>query len=171
VKKTNTNKGVGRSSLMHVGRRVDYAVRALAYLAAQPPDRVVPKVEIEEKQDIPTHYLSKIMKDLVASGLVHSHVGPKGGFRLARPAREITLRAVYESVEGPLVLMQCVEQGKAFCDYFGVCTQNSVWEKIQALVLNYLATVSVDEIVDREGLRERLVNTQAALLNPIQQIQ
>jgi Rrf2 family protein len=152
---------------MHVGRRVDYAVRALAYLAAQSSGRVVPRVEIGERQDIPSHFLSKIMKDLVASGLVRSHIGARGGFSLARPAQEITLKAVYESVEGPLVLMQCVDQGKAYCDYFGACTQQSVWEKAQGLVLNYLGTVSVAQIMDHEGLRERLVHVQTDFLRAL----
>jgi len=63
---------------MNVGRRVDYAVRALTYLAGQRPGEVIARTEIEKKQDIPSHYLSKIIKDLVASGLVHSQVGSKG---------------------------------------------------------------------------------------------
>ncbi|MCH7569676.1 MAG: Rrf2 family transcriptional regulator, partial [Deltaproteobacteria bacterium] len=76
---------------MNVGRRVDYAVRALSYLAAQASVRVVGSKEITEKQDIPLHYLSKIMKDLVGAGLVKSHLGGKGGFSVARPANMITL--------------------------------------------------------------------------------
>ncbi len=74
----NPKKENERSSLMHVGRRVDYAIRALAYLASQPPGKIVPKAEIEKMQDIPSHYLSKIMKDLVDHGLVHSQLGAKG---------------------------------------------------------------------------------------------
>ena len=73
-----------RSSLMNIGRKVDYAVRALSYLAAQPQPWVIGSKEIAQRQDIPTHYMSKIMKDLAAAGLVHSHVGRKGGFSLAR---------------------------------------------------------------------------------------
>src|SRR5688572_6308278 len=91
-----------RSSLMNVGRRVDYAVRALSYLAGQPAGKVISRVDIEEKQGIPSYYLSKIMKDLVSGGLVHSHVGSKGGFSLARPPQAITLKQVYETVERPL---------------------------------------------------------------------
>jgi DNA-binding IscR family transcriptional regulator len=62
---------------MNAGRRVDYAVRALAYLGGQPAGKAVSRAEIEKKQDIPSHYLSKIMKDLVVGGLVHSHIGSK----------------------------------------------------------------------------------------------
>src|SRR3989338_476056 len=98
-----SNVGTERSSLMNVGRRVDYAVRALSYLAGQPPGNVISRAKIEKKQDIPSHYLSKIMKDLVAGGLVQSHTGSKGGFSLARPAETINIKKDYENVERPIV--------------------------------------------------------------------
>ena len=100
-----------RSSLMNVGRRVDYAVRALSFLAGQPAGPIVSRTEIEKSQDIPSFYLSKIMKDLVAGGLVHSHIGSKGGFTLAKIAGAITIKDIYETVERPLVLMECLETG------------------------------------------------------------
>lgn len=144
-----------RSSLMNVGRRVDYAVRALAYLAAQAPDRVIGSREIIQKQDIPSHYLSKIMKDLVANGLVKSHVGCRGGFSLAKPADAISLKEVYEAVEKPLVLMECLDKKVLSCPYDAVCTQISVWERAQRLLTNYLAGVSLGSIADESGLTRR----------------
>lgn len=146
---------MGRSSLLQVGRRVDYAVRALAYLAGQPPEKIVGKAEIEKSQDIPSHYLSKIMKDLVAGGFVNSHVGSKGGFRLAKASQEISIKEIYECVEGPLVLMQSVVKGEEYCLYYSACTQISIWAKAQNLLAGYLSKVSIADIADRQGLRER----------------
>ncbi len=142
---------------MNVGRRVDYAVRALIYLAGQPPGKIVSRADIEEKQGIPSYYLSKIMKDLVEGGLVQSHVGSRGGFSLARAPERISLKDVYEIVERPLVLMECLEKGRDFCSYCSVCTQISIWEKAQILLGNFLAGVSVGDIADGQGLEERLV--------------
>jgi Rrf2 family protein len=153
-------KKMERSSLMNVGRRVDYAVRALSYLAAQPQGQVVSRVDIEKKQDIPPYYLSKIMKDLVAGGLVRSHIGSKGGFTLARPAETISIREIYETVERPIVLMECLKRGKDYCSYCDVCTQRSIWERAQSLVANFLSGVSVSDIADRQGLRQRLAGYQ-----------
>jgi Rrf2 family protein len=150
------NNRAERSSLMNVGRRVDYAVRALSYLAGQQDGRVVSRAEIEQNQAIPPSYLSKIMKDLVAGGLVKSHIGSKGGFTLARGPKEISLKAVYEAVERPLVLMDCLEQGEQYCSYCGVCTQRSVWDNVQSLVADYLARVSIHDIADPRGLKHRL---------------
>jgi Rrf2 family iron-sulfur cluster assembly transcriptional regulator len=150
-----------RSSLMNVGRRVDYAVRALSYLAGQSPGKIISRVDIEEKQGIPSYYLSKIMKDLVAGGLVQSHIGSKGGFSLARPPQAISIKEVYETVERPLTLMECLDKGEKYCSYCGVCTQRSVWDNVQNLVADYLGKVSIRDIADPDGLTRRLSASRA----------
>jgi Rrf2 family protein len=145
-----------RSSLMNVGRRVDYAVRALSFLAGQPQGKIVSRADIEKSQDIPSFYLSKIMKDLVAGGLVQSHIGSKGGFTLAKAAETISIKEIYEAVERPLVLMECLEKGVNYCSYCAVCSQKSIWEEAQHVLINFLAGVSIAAIADRQGLKGRL---------------
>ncbi len=152
---------------MNVGRRVDYAVRALSYMAAQEPGRVIGSKEITEKQDIPSHYLSKIMKDLVAAGLINSQVGCRGGFSLARPANMITLKQVYEAVEKPLILMECLDKRELYCRYDSVCTQISVWDRAQSLLANFLAGISIESIADEEGLRGRFAQKGSGLQRPV----
>ncbi|HEU5465094.1 MAG TPA: Rrf2 family transcriptional regulator [Candidatus Binatia bacterium] len=141
---------------MNVGRRVDYAVRALSYLAGQPEGKVISRSDIEKSQDIPSFYLSKIMKDLVAGGLVRSHIGSKGGFTLAKRPGAISIKDVYETVERPLVLMECLEKGPSYCSFCAVCLQKSVWEKAREVLANFLAGVSIAEIADGDGLKRRL---------------
>lgn len=142
---------------MNVGRRVDYAVRALSFLAGQPSGAIVSRSDIEKSQDIPSFYLSKIMKDLVAGGLVQSHIGSKGGFTLAKPAGAITIKDIYETVERPLVLMECLEQGASYCSFCAVCTQKSIWEEAQSVLANFLAGVSIADIADRQGMKGRMI--------------
>jgi Rrf2 family protein len=140
---------------MNVGRRVDYALRALCYLAAL-PDRVVTRSEIQKKQDVPLPFLSKILRGLVEAGLLASVPGARGGFRLGRPAEAISVREVYECVEGGLSLIDCVEQRESFCRFASVCTQRDVWRGAQQVLVDYLDRVSIGEIADRQGLVERL---------------
>ena len=144
---------------MNVGRRVDYAVRALSYLAGQTDGLVVSRTDIEKSQDIPSFYLSKIMKDLVAGGLVQSHIGSKGGFTLAKAASAISIKDVYETVERPLVLMECLDKGADYCSFCAVCLQKSIWQEAQSVLANFLAGVTIASIADRQGLKERLVRT------------
>jgi Rrf2 family protein len=142
---------------MNIGRRVDYAVRALSYLAGQPAGKIVSRADIEKSQDIPSFYLSKIMKDMVTAGLVQSHIGSKGGFTLAKGAGAISIKDVYEAVERPLVLMECLERGVNYCSYCAVCSQKSVWEEAQEVLASFLAGVTVAKIADRQGLKGRLL--------------
>jgi Rrf2 family iron-sulfur cluster assembly transcriptional regulator len=145
-----------RSSLMNIGKRVDYAVRALSYLAAQPPNHAVSRREIQLKQDVPAHFLSKIMKRLESGGLVQSYMGARGGFALKKPAAEVNLKEIYECLEGPLMLMGCLEEKERACRYCVVCSQISVWHEAQRLLANYLAGVSLQHVADKSGLREEL---------------
>jgi Rrf2 family protein len=144
---------------MNVGRRVDYAVRALSYLAGQTDGRVISRTDIEKSQDVPSFYLSKIMKDLVAGGLVRSHIGSKGGFTLAKAASAISIKDVYETVERPLVLMECLDKGTDYCSFCAVCLQKSIWQEAQSVLANFLAGVTIASIADRQGLNERLGRT------------
>jgi Rrf2 family protein len=145
-----------RSSLMNIGKRVDYALRALSYLAAQAPDCPVSRREIQAKQDIPAHFLSKIMKRLESGGFVQSYMGARGGFTLKRSPEEINLKEVYECLEGPLTLMGCLEEKERACRYCSVCSQISIWHEAQRILGNYLAGVSLQHIAHRSGLREEL---------------
>jgi Rrf2 family protein len=97
------------------------------------------------------------MKDLVSGGLVESHVGSKGGFTLAKAANTISIKEVYETVERPLVLMECLEKGTSYCSYCSVCSQKSIWEEAQNILADFLAGVSIEDIADRQGLKVRLV--------------
>ncbi len=153
---TPVRLNVHRSSIMNVGRRVDYAIRALCYLAAQPPERVIPRSEIQRRQNIPPHFLSKILRALVGAGFLASVPGARGGFRLGRPAAQISVRAVYEGVEGRLSLIECVDRREGFCCFASVCTQIDVWSGAQELLGNYLDNISIGDIADRKGLVQRL---------------
>lgn len=158
-----------RSSLMNVGKRVDYALRALCYLAAQPAGHIVPRGDIQAHQAVPPHFLSKILRGLVEGGFLDSVPGSRGGFRLSRPPAEITIRAVYECVEGHLSLIACVQHHDCvhdhddFCCFSPVCTQRAVWAGAQQVLLDYLDGITIGRIVDQHGLVQRL---QRARRNP-----
>ena len=121
-----------RASLMNVGREVDYAVRALSYMAVALRSGVpTRRAEIGQAQAIPRHYLAKILRKAVDGGLVESGVGPRGGFWLARDPARISLRDVYECINGPMCLVECLAEkpagGPLICDFEEVCPQAGVW--------------------------------------------
>jgi Rrf2 family protein len=87
---------------MRISAKVDYAVRAAVELAAATDDKPVKAERIATAQGIPLNFLENILGELRHSGIVRSHRGAEGGFRLARPATELTVADIIRAVEGPL---------------------------------------------------------------------
>jgi Rrf2 family protein len=87
---------------MRISAKVDYAVRAAIELAGAGDDQLTKADAIAHAQDIPPKFLENILGDLRQGGLVRSQRGAEGGYRLARPAEEITLADIIRVVEGPM---------------------------------------------------------------------
>jgi Rrf2 family protein len=88
---------------MRISAKADYAVRAAAELAAAiDDDRPVKAERIATNQGIPLNFLENILGELRHAGLVRSQRGAEGGFRLAKPANQITVADVIRAVDGPL---------------------------------------------------------------------
>ncbi len=87
---------------MRVSAKADYALRALIEIARQDDDAISAE-EIGRRQDIPHGFLQAILADLRRADIVSSQRGQAGGWRLARPASQLTIAAVIRAVEGPLM--------------------------------------------------------------------
>jgi Rrf2 family protein len=87
---------------MRISAKVDYAVRAAIELAVADEGQLTKADAIAQAQDIPPKFLENILGDLRQGGLVRSQRGAEGGYRLARPAAEITVADVIRVVEGPM---------------------------------------------------------------------
>jgi Rrf2 family protein len=87
---------------VRISAKADYAVRAAVELAAAADERPVKAERIATAQDIPLNFLENILGELRHSGIVRSHRGADGGFRLAKPAEKITVADIIRAVEGPL---------------------------------------------------------------------
>jgi Rrf2 family protein len=87
---------------MRISAKADYAVRAMVELAASADEKPVKAERIATAQGIPLNFLENILGELRHAGLVRSHRGAEGGFRLARDASLINVADVIRAVEGPL---------------------------------------------------------------------
>jgi Rrf2 family protein len=87
---------------VRVSAKTDYAIRAALELAAAPDDKPVKGERIATAQAIPLRFLENILMQLRHAGLVDSRRGADGGYRLARPAAEVTLADVIRAIDGPL---------------------------------------------------------------------
>lgn len=87
---------------MHISAKAEYAMRALLTLAADADQRAHTAERLASAQSLPVKFLENILVDLRRGGLVRSQRGADGGYRLARPASEITAADVLRLVDGPL---------------------------------------------------------------------
>jgi Rrf2 family protein len=87
---------------MRISAKVDYAVRAAVELAAASGEKPVKAERIANAQDIPLNFLENILGELRHAGIVRSHRGADGGFRLAKGAEDVTVADIIRAVEGPL---------------------------------------------------------------------
>ncbi len=87
---------------MRISAKADYAVRAAVELAGAEGERPIKAERIATAQGIPLNFLENILSELRHAGIVRSHRGAEGGFRLAKAPQEITVADVIRAVEGPL---------------------------------------------------------------------
>jgi Rrf2 family protein len=88
--------------MFHVSAKLDYAVRAVARLAAADPSRLVKSDEIAQAELIPLRFLLNILTELRHARIVRSHRGSDGGYQLARDPADITVADVVRAVGGGL---------------------------------------------------------------------
>jgi Rrf2 family transcriptional regulator, iron-sulfur cluster assembly transcription factor len=130
---------------LQLTRGGEYAVRAMTYLARFPEGHVAALHEIGRAQDIPESFLAKILQSLVHAGLAVSQRGARGGFALARPAAEITMRDVIEAVDGPVSLNQCVLWPED-CPRSHDCEAHKAWARAQTQMMDVLGTVTMQSL-------------------------
>jgi Rrf2 family protein len=87
---------------MKLTRASNYAVHAVAYIAQQKHDRPIASHHIAKARNIPERFLLKVLKPLVSVRVLTSIKGPSGGYRLAKPATQISLLEVIEAVDGQI---------------------------------------------------------------------
>ena len=92
--------------MLRVTKLTDYATVVLTVLAARPGE-VLSATELAEFTGLEPPTVSKVLKPLAQAGLVEGLRGVRGGYRLTRPAIEISLFEVVEAMEGPLALTEC----------------------------------------------------------------
>src|SRR5512137_1350980 len=134
--------------VLRISRKIDYAIRAMIYLASIPEGTVVPFREIGKKMQVPEDFLAKILKTLVDQGIVRSTRGPHGGYRLARPADSINVLEVIEAAEGPIAVNVCLDDDDA-CSRQHVCAMTAVWREGQERMLEVFRRTPLSTLADR----------------------
>lgn len=132
---------------MHMTLEADYAVRIVDFLAVA--DMKKDARSISDETHVPLRFALKILRKLVADSIIISYKGAHGGYKLAKPAEEITLRQVLESVEGPYMISRC-QQNEYCCTHTVSCRFHEIYNEVSELVRDKLESYTFANIKEHK---------------------
>jgi FeS assembly SUF system regulator len=131
--------------VIRLSRLADYGIVIMTHMA-RAPERQQTAPEIAAQTHLPLPMASKILKGLVHAGLLVSYRGAKGGYGLARSARDISVADVIVALEGPIALTACIEHGPGECDIEALCPARANWRRINDAIREALDGITVMEM-------------------------
>ena len=136
--------------MLRISKLTDYGTVILACLAA-PPERRQTAAEVSERTRLALPTVSKLLKSFHRAGLVTSVRGAHGGYRLARPAAEISAASIIDAIEGPVAITECSGNHSA-CDLETSCSTGSSWQRINAAIRQSLDGISLAQLSGLEAV-------------------
>lgn len=145
---------------MRMSTKAQYAVRALVSLNLFSEGIPVSIKDIAERENISLNYLEQLFVKLRRGGIVNSVRGPGGGYLLARPAADIRMDQIIDTVEEAIMPLSCMNSDGS-CGCGAECTTQSVWQGLGNQIRTFLASVTLEDLTN-DGRRQqnyRVVNS------------
>ena len=130
---------------MKINTRARYALRMMLDINKHGTEKPVPLRDVAERQDLSKRYLDQLAMALRNASLLRSVPGMRGGYNLARPANEITLLDIIQSVDGPVDIIDCLGD-KDVCNRTKNCECRSVWGSLNNAIINVLSNHNLEDL-------------------------
>lgn len=133
---------------MKISTKGRYGLRVLLDLAVNGTEGA-PRMlkDVAQNQGISEKYLSRLVIDLRRAGLITSVRGAGGGYRLAKPPKMITILEVLEVMEGPITLLDCLNQTDS-CERSNHCPPRMLWSRINQKIRNVFEEFTLQDLLD-----------------------
>ena len=136
--------------MIRFSRMADYGVLLLGHFAAHDQE-LTSATELAETYHMPRSVVANLLKEFCKAGLLESRRGLHGGYRLARPASEITLLDVLSVIDGPVQLIDCavldLSGTSGQCGYEDVCPSRSPMRAVNRRIIDLLEGISLSELL------------------------
>ena len=136
---------------MKLSTKGRYGLRALIDLALYSENETVSIQSIARRQNISDSYLEQLMRKLRSAGLIVSVRGAQGGYKLARPANEISVGDVLRALEGSLEAVTCGGEDNS-CQGADLCVTKFVWERINSCIRDPVDSIKLSQLVEESRL-------------------
>jgi len=142
--------------MLRLSKKADYALMAMKHLAIKSDAASISAREIAEQYDIPIELMAKVLQRLVQRGLLVSHQGTRGGYKLSKPTAAISVADVIQAIDGPLTVTACSTEDD-HCGQFAKCNVRDPLWRIKDRILAALATCSLAEIAADSPVDEPVI--------------
>jgi Rrf2 family protein len=142
---------------VRISEGVEWGLHCAVLLAVLPADAALPAGRLAEYHGVPTAYLAKHLQAMSRAALLESLPGPRGGYRLARPANRISVLDVVEAIDGSAPAFRCTEirrRGPAAVaarEYRVPCSIHQVMDRADAVWRAELSATSIADLVAMVG--------------------
>lgn len=141
---------------MSVSSKCYYAIRAIYALAEHDSAEPMKIADIAAQELIPIRFLEVILGQLKGGGFVQSRRGAEGGYRLAKPADQITVGAVMRYVDGPIAPVDCVSQSRPKeCEFQGECDFFGFWGRVRQAISDVVDRTTFADLIRENKERKR----------------
>ena len=144
---------------MLYSRSAEYAIRAFVHLAQVPDGRYAMVKQIAAEEEIPAHFLAKILQQLARKGMLRSSKGPTGGFSLRVPADEVRLLDIVEALDGLSEYEKCAS-GLAECTDDMPCPLHDSWKPLRSRIMDYLGRNTIADLAKALEQKRRMLEKQ-----------
>ena len=144
---------------MKISTKGRYGLRILLDLALYGQDAPRLMKDIARSQQISEKYISRLILPLNEAGFITSFRGAKGGLKLAKPPKEITLLEIVEAMEGRLAIVDCVFD-KDFCPRSGECSACKVWSSLNKKIRKQMAEITLKDVLKSEKKAKQTAENQ-----------
>jgi Rrf2 family cysteine metabolism transcriptional repressor len=141
---------------MKISTKIRYGARAMLELASHYGEGPIELREIAKEENISLKYLEQVIIPLRTAGLVKSVRGSKGGYSLAKPPSEVCLKDVVEVLEGPINLVDCLQDPK-ICTRAAFCVTRDIWSEISESICRIFYSITLEEMVNRRKKKEGML--------------
>jgi len=137
--------------MIRISRKCEYALKAVFELAVRDNDHPVKIHHVAAAQNIPPRFLEVILNELRHAGFVQSRRGNVGGYMLARPAEQLTVKQIIEHVDGPIAAHADEESNPKKAEhYYGDNAFSLLWTNVAKVVAGICESTSIAELVETE---------------------
>lgn len=139
---------------MQLNVTTDYAIRIILYLNME--GGIVSSKELSEKMAIPEKYILKITKKLSEAKLTKTYVGKNGGFAINKPADQINLLDIIDTMENTTKLNRCLEADR-FCSRHATenCPVRNFYCVLQEELENKLSLITIQDLISKSYQRRK----------------